>query len=123
MNDEEWISPREAGKILKKDVIACLEEWARTLDHFGINRKPAIHDEITLARGIAQFGPEWVLLALTGARKEEKTENYDPARFVSLRSYLDPEKIERLVNQGAGAMTPKMTKRDYLEPLYQAHRV
>lgn len=120
MEVEEWTPPREVGKVTKKDVQECLKEWGMTLAHFGIHRKPGLHDETTIGYAVGKYGAEWVRLALIGARKEEKSEGYDPARFVSLRTYLDPEKIERYVNQGSGASTPKQTKRDYLEPLYQA---
>lgn len=102
-DDREWTPPKESVRVLKKDVDACMSEWGKTLNHFSIDCRPAAHDEMTIARGIQQFGPDWVSLAIVGARKEERTADYNPAKFVSLRSFLSGERIERLKNLGAGA--------------------
>lgn len=80
----------------------CLEEWRSTLKHFEINRPVGERDELTVARAIQEFGSDWVILAFKGARKQTKGAKFDPKNFVSLAIYLHKDRIERLVNIGAG---------------------
>jgi hypothetical protein len=80
----------------------CLEEWKATLKHFEIERSLGERDQLEIARAIQRDGPEWVKLAFQGARKQKAEKNFDPKQFVSLRIYLDPKRIERLVNIGSG---------------------
>jgi hypothetical protein len=84
------------------DLSECKREWTATLEHFGIQRPLGQRDEIAIARGIQAFGSAWVKLAFAGARKQTKGKNFDPKHFVSLATYLHKDKIERLVNIGAG---------------------
>lgn len=88
--------------ITSGEVAACLDDWRSTLQHFKIERALGERDQLEIARAVQAFGPEWVKLAFAGARKQKPGKNYDPAQFVSLRLYLDPKRIERLVNIGAG---------------------
>jgi hypothetical protein len=91
-----------AGGNIASGMDQCVSEWKATLEHFEIGRPYSERDEIELARGIQSFGAAWVVLALQGARKQKAGRNFDPKQFVSLRTYLHKDKIERLVNLGAG---------------------
>lgn len=84
------------------EVSTCVDEWRTTLQHFEINRPIGERDQVSIARAIQAFGAEWVKLAFAGARKQTKGRNFDPKNFVSLSLYLHKDKIERLVNIGAG---------------------
>lgn len=89
-------------KVSGDSVRECISEWALTLKHFQIARKPNAQDELKIARAVQAFGADWVKLAFQGARKQSKAKNFDPKNFVSLSLYLHKDKIERLVNIGAG---------------------
>jgi hypothetical protein len=98
----EEIETSKIQPMTRPEVDLCLEEWKNTLTHFEINRPINQRDEIEIARAVQQYGSDWVKLALQGARKQVKGKTYDPKNFVSLRLYLHKDKIERLVNIGAG---------------------
>lgn len=102
LNEESKKVRREENTLTREKIETCIQEWKATLEHFKIARAVSPQDEINLSKAAQRFGVEWVLLALKGARKQQKGPKYDPALFVSLSSYLDPSKIERLVNIGAG---------------------
>lgn len=89
--------PVDAGNLQ-----ACLDEWRGTLRHFQIERAVSQRDELAIGKAIQDYGSEWVLLAFQGARKQTKSPRFDPKHFVSLSIYLHKERIERLVNIGAG---------------------
>lgn len=84
------------------EFVSCLEEWKKTLEHFEIKRHLGERDQLEIGRAIQEFSSEWVKLAFQGARKQVKTPRFDPKNFVSLRIYLHKDRIERLVNIGAG---------------------
>lgn len=94
--------PPKPHHVVAADVSECLNAWKETLEHFKIMRGVGERDQITIARAVQSFGSEWVKLALLGARKQTKSKNFDPAKFVSLSIYLHKDRIERLVNIGAG---------------------
>jgi len=100
LNEEGKNVRREES--LSQGVQKCIEEWKFTLTHFGVDRELKQFDEDRIARAVQRYGYEWVSLAFQGARKQQKSAKWDPSQFVSLTSYLDPNKIERLVNIGAG---------------------
>lgn len=91
-----------AALVTSEDVRECLDEWKTTLDHFGKVRPLGMPDEIGIAAAVRRFGPEWVKLALQGARMQKSGPRFDPKQFVSLAIYLHPTRIERLVNIGCG---------------------
>lgn len=96
-------TPPPAHPVTKENVAECMAEWKKTLEHFEIARGPdEINDEPVIARAILKHGADWVKLALSGARKQKAGPRFDPTQFVSLRIYLHNDKIERLVNIGAG---------------------
>ena len=84
------------------ELAACLDEWRTTLLHFQISRPLNERDEVGVARAIQDFSASWVKLALLGARKQKPGKNFDPKNFVSLSIYFHKDRVERLVNIGAG---------------------
>lgn len=86
----------------REEIDRCIQEWKRTLEHFEISRPIGERDQIEIARAVQSFGEEWVKLAFQGARKQQASKRFDPKLFVSLRIYLHKDRIERLVNIGAG---------------------
>jgi hypothetical protein len=88
--------------VTREGVAECMAEWRKTLEHFGIDRPMGERDQIEIARAIQTYGADWVLLAMQGARKQKASPRFDPKNFVSLRIYLHRDRIERLVNIGAG---------------------
>lgn len=95
---EETFEPTAA----REEINDCVEEWQATLKHFEINRPVGELDQLEITRAFQRFGPSWVKLAFQGARKQKASPRFDPKQFVSLRIYLDPKRIERLVNIGSG---------------------
>jgi len=93
--------------VKSSDIEDCINQWKLTLKHFKIDRPLNERDELQIARAIQNYGKEWVILALIGATKQKANKNFDPAHFVSLKNYLSSDKIERLVNLGAGQQTPE----------------
>lgn len=93
---------RKSGAVTTGEIAACMDDWRTTLQHFSIDRTPGERDQIEIARAVQAFGAGWVKMAFAGARKQKAGKNWDPGQFVSLRIYLDPKRIERLVNIGAG---------------------
>ena len=89
-------------KNLSESVMDCITDWKQTLDHFEIKRSIGERDQLAIARAVQSFGAEWVKLAFAGARKQKAGKNWDPKQFVSLSIFLDPKRIERLVNLGSG---------------------
>lgn len=87
---------------LSDEVKEATQEWEATLRHFEISRAIGERDQITIARAVQAFGLDWVKLAFQGARKQSKGPRFDPKEFVSLSIYLHKDRIERLVNIGAG---------------------
>lgn len=101
--DKTNVTDAPAAALRRADVQECVSEWKQTLEHFKIDRKVGQGDELEIARAITRSGADWVKLALQGARKQKAGKSWDPAQFVSLKIYLDPKRIERLVNLGAAA--------------------
>lgn len=93
---------RDVHAVSEDEIRDCLREWKTTLDHFEIGRGPGIYDQDQIARAAKRFGVEWVRLAFIGARKQQPSKSWNPKQYVSLMIYLDPKRIERLVNIGAG---------------------
>lgn len=77
--------------------------WKETLQHYGIKREPFPGEDILLIRKADQVGDENVRLALVGARYEQRTENFDPAKNVRLNRILDPPKFDKFVGLGIQA--------------------
>jgi len=80
----------------------CIQEWEATLKHFEIGRPIGERDEVAIGQAVQRYGADWVKLAFLGARKQTKGKTFDPKNFVSLSIYLHRDRIERLVNIGAG---------------------
>jgi hypothetical protein len=105
------VIPEIVSTLTQAAVKACLEDWKKTLEHFEIDWEltgVGQAEELEIARCIQHWdakgkaGATWVKLALAGAQKQKASKTWDPKQFVSLRSYLDPKRMERLVNIGAG---------------------
>lgn len=101
-NGEGGARGKVAEAMAADEVEGCLEEWRSTLKHFDISRTVGERDHLAIARAVQSFGPEWVRQAFQGARKQTKGPRFDPRQFVSLSIYLHKDRIERLVNIGAG---------------------
>lgn len=91
----------EVRKDLATQVRISTQIWLRTLRKFGVVRGLLAAEELEIGRAVRGFGAGAVGLALLGASAEAKTQNYEPAKWVSLRRTLDPVKFERFVNLGA----------------------
>lgn len=102
---EGGVGETKTHAVTSGEAAACLDEWRTTLKHFEINRGVGIRDEVAIGKAISSFGHEWVKLALQGARKQTSGPRFDPKKFVSLSIYLHKDRIERLVNIGAGNET------------------
>lgn len=89
-------------KVTPENLAQCKAEWKKTLVHFEIDRALGERDEFALAAAIRQSSADWVRLALIGARQQKAGPRFDPKQFVSLAIYLHKDRIERLVNIGAG---------------------
>lgn len=87
-------------ELVNKKVSQCVEIWRDTLKHFGINRDGKL-DEIEIARGIQRFNPDDVARALKGCRDEEKTDNFDPAKHLSIRRVLSTKMFDKFVLLGS----------------------
>lgn len=90
MNDQE-----------KKEYEECEKAWKETLIKFGVDRPILPFEKVTIARMIKQYDWKSVLYALTGARFEEKTQSFDPAKYVSLTRVSQPHLFERFINLAA----------------------
>lgn len=101
-NERGGVGEKTIPPLRSDEVRDALAEWDATLKHFEIQRPIGPRDELAIARAVQSFGAEWVRLAFHGARKQTKGKTFDPKQFVSLAIYLDPKRIERLVNIGAG---------------------
>lgn len=88
---------------LKAKIAEILEEYRRTLEHFGIARKFHQFDDLIVGRFIGQYGGdvEYIKTAIIGARSEPVTERFNPAKFLTLNRILDARKIERFVTLGS----------------------
>ena len=87
-----------------EDLVSAKEDWFLTLRHFGMGRKNLLQkEEFLLAKAVQQHGLAAVKFALLGARSEKANDGYQPANFVQLGRYLDPERFERFLNLGVAA--------------------
>lgn len=80
----------------------CIQAWGETLQRFGISKDPKF-DEAGIARLIQMHGQEKTAMALRGAAKEAKSENFDPSKHVNIRRLLRTDIFEKFVNLGGQA--------------------
>lgn len=90
----------EVKKLRREEIYSCVEIWGATLARMEI-QKSATLDEGEIARLIQRHGLEKTKLALLGAGFEASSENYDPAKNVSIRRLGKPDTFEKFVNLGA----------------------
>ncbi len=83
-----------------EEIATCVEEWGKTLAHFGVKKDPKL-DEVQIARLVSQHGFLKCHMALQGARHEAKSDKYDPSQHISIRRLLKPDVFEKFVNLGA----------------------
>lgn len=90
------------------DAIAlCLEAWAGTLKHFGIDRPVSHTEEMEIGRALlAHKDAAFVELALFGYRFQEKTQDYDPGKYVRIGNVFKRDDggkpmIDKYANLGA----------------------
>jgi hypothetical protein len=108
--NKENTPPPTAGGV--QGLTECIGEHEATLKHFGISKTALLADHGSIARAIQRFGFERVRAALVGARFEEKTERFNPAKHYSLARILDHRKLEKFENLGFQAQ-PKKTEDDW----------
>ena len=87
------------------------EAWLETLKHFNIDRPVLPFEEMSLSRLVQQYDWKSVLYAVIGMRFEEKTQTFNPAKYVGLRRLDDPTLFERFVNLASQKKT-EQKKRD-----------
>ena len=102
--DNQVALSEEVKKERKKEVIQKPNELFDTLSetfrHFGIQKDPKF-DEVNLTRLIQANGMEKCRLAIVGARFEDKTDTFDPAKHFSIRRLMKADVFEKLVNLGS----------------------
>lgn len=81
---------KKAPDLLEKSQIeACGKTWLATLEHLGVKRSRITPvEEMDIARGIQQYGVEYVELVLFGSRLENKSDDFDPGKHASTRRSL-----------------------------------
>lgn len=84
-------------------VKAAAEKWRDLLRHFKMGRSLLPTEEVELGRAIQKHSLDAVILALEGGKAEPKDDKFDPANFVKLRRYLEPDNFERFLNLGVKA--------------------
>jgi hypothetical protein len=91
----------EAESKNKEEYMACEKVWKETLEHFGIYRPVLPFEKMKISRLIKQYDYVSVIYALTGARFEAKTENFNPANHVGLSRIEQAHIFEKFVNLAA----------------------
>jgi hypothetical protein len=64
-------------------------------------RKQAKVDEVLIGRLVAQYGGDRVRLAIAGAKYEQPTKTFDPAKNYSVMRVARPDMFAKLENLGA----------------------
>lgn len=85
---------------VRGDLETLLTEWKTTLNHFLIERDTLAGEDTQVLDALKKHGFDAVKLALIGARREQKTQSFDPSKHVKLYRYLGPN-FEKFVNLGA----------------------
>lgn len=89
---------KEKKSYQTKGLSFCIEEYQRTLDHFRISRK-ANSDEFKVLSLGQRFGFEDLKLALIGARRERRTDTFNPADHFTLERV--GRHFQKFLNLGA----------------------
>jgi hypothetical protein len=103
--DKDSLNPNTAKTVPKtstdpKIMADLISEWGQTMTHFKIAKDP-IFDEIAIAGLLARHGFEKTRLALIGARYEEPTSTFSPAKNLTVGRISKPNIFEKLVTLGA----------------------
>lgn len=109
----------EGNQATEEGVSRCVDEWRKTLTHFGIEKDPRL-DSAPLARLLRVHGEEQTLAALAGMRYEQATKTFNPKLHVSLARCMKPGNFEKFVNLGLAAHKNKNLGNDIASELYAA---
>ena len=99
-------SPVPVQNLEREAVVECTLTWSETLEKFGIKRAINQFDETQITQACLKYGPDYVLLALFGARYEQDVEGFKVKNHLSLGLVFVKDKqgnsrIEKFVNLGA----------------------
>lgn len=83
-----------------------VQEWGKTLKHYGRDRNPQT-DEVQLLRVVNAHGEARTINAIRGFRVEEKRPGYDPAKYVSVGRLLATDKFLALEALGESIRAKK----------------
>lgn len=91
----------------RNEIFDCVKIWGETLTVWGIPESAAKSDEMEIGRLIVSKGFKNTCYALLGARYEEKTNSFNPAKHPSISRFWKTSNFSTFVKLGMAAESQK----------------